>query len=114
MMSSQRERRRATRVRPGPLRIRLHRGCEGILIEISEIGALVQVPASIAPAKPVTLSLESDAALLRLPGRVVRSTPQQVQLAAATLARKEYQVALEFSDLPDDQVTALRKLIEIE
>jgi hypothetical protein len=93
------------------LRIRLHRGCEGILVDISERGALVQVPVALVPARAVTLNLESDAELLYLPGHVVRSTPQQLQLAAATVGRKEYQVAVEFiSDLADEQVVALRKL----
>lgn len=109
-----RDRRRAARVRPGPLRIRLHRTCEGILVDISETGALVQVPSSLAADKSVTLSLETDDALLRLPARVVRSIPHQLELAAATLARKEYKVAVEFSDLPDDQVNALRHLIKKE
>ena len=113
-LRSEKDRRRAERVRPGPLRVRLHRTCEGILVDISETGALVQIPSSMAADKPVTLSLESDDALLRLPGRVVRSSPHQVQLAAATLARTEYKVAVAFSDLPDDQVIALRRLIKSE
>lgn len=108
----ERDRRRTARVRPGPLRIRLHRTCEGILIDISETGALVQVPSSIAADRPVTLSLESHDALLRLPGRVVRSVPHQVELASATLARKEYKIAVEFTALPDDQADALRRLLE--
>ena len=83
-------------------------------MDISETGALVQIPSSMAADKPVTLSLESGDALLRLPGRVVRSSPHQVQLAAATLARTEYNVAVAFSDLPDDQVIALRRLIKSE
>jgi hypothetical protein len=110
MITPQSDRRRATRVSRGPLRIRLRRGCEGILVDISETGALVQVPASLVAARVVTLDLENDGELLRLPGRIVRSTPQQLHLAAATLARKEYQIALEFSDLPEDQVVALRRL----
>jgi hypothetical protein len=110
----ERDRRRATRVRPGPLRVRLHRTCEGILVDISETGALVQVPSSLAANKPVTLSLESPDTLLRLPGRVVRSIPHQLELASATLARKEYKVAVEFSDLASDQVEALRRLIKNE
>ena len=108
------ERRRAARVRPGPLRVRLHRTCEGILVDISETGALVQVPSAIAANKPVTLSLESPDVLLRLPGRVIRSIPHQLELASATLARKEYKVAVEFSDIPTDQVEALRRLIKNE
>ena len=110
----ERDRRRAARVRPGPLRVRLHRTCEGILVDISETGALVQVPSSLAADKPVTLSLESQDMLLRLPGRVVRSIPHQLELASATLARKEYKVAVEFSELASDQVEALRRLMKAE
>ena len=107
-------RRRAARVRPGPLRVRLHRTCEGILVDISETGALVQVPSSMTPDKKIILNLEARDALLQLPGRVVRSLPYQVQLAQATLARREYHVAVEFTDLPDDQVAALRRLLSTE
>ena len=107
-------RRRSARVRPGPLRIRFHRTCEGILVDISETGALVQVPSSMSLDRKIVLNLEAHDALLQLPGRVVRSLPYQVQLAEATLARKEYHVAVEFSDLPDDQVAALRRLIRRE
>ena len=107
-----RNRRRAARVRPGPLRIRLHRTCEGILVDISECGALVQVPSSLAPDRRVTLNLEAGHATLQLPARVVRSLPYQVQLAEATLARREYQVAVEFSEVPADQAAALRRLLE--
>lgn len=110
----ERDRRRSQRVSPGPLRVRLHRTCEGILVDISETGALVQVPSSMPPDRRVRLNLESHHGLLRLPGRVVRSIPQQVQLAAATLARTEFKVAVEFSDLPEDQVSALRRLIKSE
>jgi hypothetical protein len=110
----ERDRRRAARVRPGPLRVRLHRTCEGILLDISETGALVQVPTSMPTDRTVTLSLEGHDLLLRLPGRVVRSSPHQVELASATLARKEYKVAVEFSDVPQDQADALRRLIKKE
>ena len=48
------EHRRAKRVRPGPLRVRLHRTCEGILVDISESGALVQVPWALSPDRQVT------------------------------------------------------------
>jgi hypothetical protein len=107
-------RRRAERVRPGPLRIRLHRALEGILVDISETGALVQVPSAMAPDREVMLNLEAQDSVLQLRARVVRSNPHQVQLASATLARKEYQVAVEFSDLPQEQVDALRRLLKNE
>lgn len=106
-------RRRAARVRPGPLRVRLHRTCEGILVDISQTGALVQVPAAQSLDKRITLNLEALDAMLQLPGRVVRSIPHQVQLAEATLARREYHVAVEFGDVSPEQAEALRRLITI-
>ena len=105
------ERRRAVRVRPGPLRVRLHRTCEGILVDISETGALVQVPASQAPQKTLTLQLEWRDAIVPLRARVVRSKPHQVHLATATLARAEYQVAVEFSDISPDDVLLLKNIV---
>lgn len=105
---------RAKRVRPGPLRVRLHRECEGILVNISETGALVQVPWALAPDKQISFRLEIEDASLQLSGRVVRTKPQQLQMAEATLARMEYQVAVEFSDLPPEQAAALHMLLKTE
>lgn len=108
------ERRRAVRVRPGPLRVRLHRACEGILVDISETGALVQVPSSQAPQKAVTVQVEWGDAVFPLRGRVVRSLPHRVELATATLARAEYQVAVEFSDVTPDEATILKSIVRGE
>ena len=108
------EHRRFKRVRPGPLRVRLHRTCEGILVDISESGALVQVPGAMAPDRQVTVNLDIGDTPLQLRGRVVRSSPYNLQMAEATLARTEYQIAVEFSDLPADQVTALQRLLKSE
>ncbi len=108
------EHRRAKRVRPGPLRVRLHRTCEGILVDISESGALVQVPWALSPDRQVTFNLEIGDTPLQLRGRVVRSSPHRLQMAEATLSRTEYQVAVEFSDLPSDQVVALQRLLKSE
>lgn len=105
------ERRRAVRVRPGPLRVRLHRTCEGILVDISETGALVQVPSSQAPQKVVTLQLEWRDAVVPLRARVIRSKPHAVQLATATLARAEYQVAVEFADVTPDEAVLLKNIV---
>ena len=105
------ERRRAVRVRPGPLRVRLHRACEGILVDISETGALVQVPSSQATQKHVTLQVEWQDAVVPLRARVVRSMPQRVHLATATLARAEYQVALEFSDITPAEAAFLKTMV---
>lgn len=108
------EHRRFRRVRAGPLRVRLHRTCEGILVDISESGALVQVPSSMPPDRQVTVNLDIGDTPLQLSGRVVRSSPHKLQMAEATLARTEYQVAVEFSDLPADQVAALHPLLKSE
>ena len=105
------ERRRATRVRPGPLRVRLHRACEGILVDISETGALVQVPSSQVTQKNVTLQIEWRDAVLPLRARVVRSRPQRVLLATATLARAEYQVAVAFSDITPAEAAILKTIV---
>lgn len=103
-------RRRAERVRPGPLRVRLHRACEGFLINLSETGALVQLPVAQAPQKLVTLQVEWGEVTLRLRARVVRSSPQRVELPTATLVRSEYQVAVEFSD--GEAAAAVRPIIQ--
>jgi hypothetical protein len=108
------ERRRAVRVRPGPLRVRLHRTCEGILVDISETGALVQVPSSQSPQKTVTLQVEWREAMLPLRARVVRSRAHRVELATATLARAEYQVAVEFADLTPDEAVILKNIVRGE
>ena len=57
----------------------------------------------------VTLSLEGQNGPLQLPARVVRSSPGR--LAEGSEAGQEYHVALEFSDLPPEQVVALQRLI---
>lgn len=108
------EHRRFKRVRPGPLRVRLHRTCEGILVDISESGALIQVPWAMTPDRQVTVNLDIGDTLLQLGGRVVRSSPHRLQMAEATLARTEYQIAVEFSELPPDQVAALQRLLKRE
>lgn len=106
------ERRRAVRVRPGPLRVRLHRTCEGILVDISETGALVQLPSAQQPAKPITLHLEWQDVILLLHAHVVRSQPHQLELPTATLARREYHVAVEFADMTREAASVLRTLLQ--
>lgn len=85
---------------------------EGTLIDISELGALVQLPSAQTPEKQITLSLEWKDEIVRLGARVVRSIPQRVQLRNAVLARSEYHVAIEFRDLVPDAATVLRRIIQ--
>lgn len=106
------ERRRARRVRPGPLRVRLFRS-EGTLIDISETGALVRLPRREAVAlRPITLTVEwhENTVLLRV--RVVRSTSHRIELPTAVLTRAEHHVAIEFVDLASPAAATLRRLID--
>lgn len=107
-----RERRRAERVSPVPLRVRLHRKCEGILINLSELGALVQLPSAPSPDKPITLHLEWQDITFQIRARVVRSIRRRLELPTAMLARTEYQVGLEFGDLSQDAAAIVRQIIQ--
>ena len=69
---AQADRRQAKRVRPGPLKVRLHRLCQGTLIDISEAGALVWLPIEQVPDKQVTLQVEWKGETVHLPARIVR------------------------------------------
>jgi len=106
------DRRRAERVRPGPLRVRLHRTCEGTVLDISELGAFVQLPTAQKTEKQIVLYLEWKYETVQLRALVVRSIPHRVVLRNAVLARTEYLVALEFRDLPQDAAAALRRIIQ--
>ena len=108
---SEQERRRAARVKPGPLRVRFHRTCEGILIDISETGALVQLPSTPPALKQVTLQLEFEDVTVALQARVVRSNPHQLTLPTATLARPACHAALEFAELTSGAAAAVRHLV---
>lgn len=68
----------------------------------------------MTPNRQVTVNLDIGDTPLQLRGRVVRSNPHNLQMAEATLARTEYQIAVEFSELPADQVTALQRLLKSE
>lgn len=106
------ERRRAERVRPGPLRVRLHRLSAGTLIDVSDLGALVLLPSAPAPDKPITLQLEWKDKTVLLRGRVVRSTPHRLQSRNAVLTRTEHQVAMEFRDLSPEALAAVKQIME--
>jgi hypothetical protein len=100
------ERRRAQRTEPGPLRVRLHGRWEGVLINISTIGALVQLPIPQPINARITIDVEFDhGSVLQLSGRVVRSNPlPHGGRLTMPLTHTDYYVALEFdqvADIPD-------------
>ena len=98
------ERRRAERSEPGPLRVRLFGRWEGVLINISSIGALFQLPIPQPVDSDITLDVEFERGTLQLTGRVVRSSPFPFGgRPQAPLTPTDYYVAVEFAEaLPED------------
>ena len=104
------DRRRALRV-PFELRVRLNAVCQGILVDLSESGALVHVSVAQEFDKQLTLSMDWNNGHVDVPARVVRCVEQQVELESATLLRKEFQVALEFLTLTRNQKEELQEIL---
>src|SRR3989338_2914479 len=96
-MSDRRERGKAQRLRFA-LRVRVNVTREGILVDLSERGALLLLSRPQDPDKQITLTIE-DHQPVHLAARVVRCTPASVETESATLARKEYHVAVQFVDV---------------
>lgn len=109
------DRRRAARVEPGPLRVRLHGRWEGILINISELGALVQLPIPQPVRTLITLEVQWEHATLQLTGRVVRSNPFPIGgVPEGPIGRTDYYVAVEFASVPTDAEDALQDIMRRE
>ena len=106
------ERRRAERVYFEPLRVRVYGTCEGILVDLSEGGALVLFPTELAVGREIRLQIEWDERTLQVQARVKRCLAHQVRLASATLARTQYDVAMEFVDLPPDTAATIRQILK--
>lgn len=89
-------------------RVRVNVTCEGILLALSERGALVQLPRPQLPDRQTTLAIEDDGGdTLHLPARIVRSVPH-----AQTLARTVHYVAVEFLELPRATAAAVRGILD--
>ena len=108
------ERRRAVRIEPGPLRVRLSGKWDGILVDISEMGALVQLPVPQTVHSSITLDVEWEHATLQLSGRVVRSSPSPGEATRTRTGLTDYYVAVEFEPLPGPSDAALKRLLDQE
>ena len=95
------ERRRAPRARVGPLDVSLG-GSNGSLIDLSVLGALVQLPLAQAADASATLRIDAENGAVTLRARVVRSIPGDAG----------YAVAIEFEDLSMDDLLRLSQLID--
>ena len=106
------ERRKNQRVPLEPLRVRLDRKREGVAIELSEGGALLQLPVAPPKDRQLAVQIEWHDIVVTLPVRVVRSVQRQVQLESATLARTEYYVGLEFQNPTGEATAAIQRILK--
>lgn len=106
------ERRRAERVYFEPLRVRVHGTREGILVDLSEGGALVLFPAELPVDREVVLQIDWKDRTVQAQARVKRCLAHPVRLAGATLARTQYDVAVEFVDVPPDAAATIQQILQ--
>ena len=106
------DRRHAERVHFEPLRVRVYGTREGILLDLSKGGARVQFPSALPIDSEITLQIDWNARALHVQARVLRCTARRVQLESATLARTEYDVALEFSRVDPEAAMLIRQILE--
>ncbi len=91
-----------------PHRVRVNVTCEGILLALSERGAVVRLPKAHAPERQTTLAIEREGgATLHLAARIVRSVPRG-HLASPPA----HDIAMEFLDLPRESAAAVRRIID--
>jgi hypothetical protein len=104
--------RRGHRVRPGPLRAEIHGGASGTLVDLSEYGALLELPGPERVGSRLSFDLHWDDAPLVMHGRVVRSTPRyEGSWRVEWMEPLNYQVAVEFFDIAAQSTTTLRELL---
>ena len=101
--------RRATRARPGLLRVLVHPVHEGVLIDISSFGALVHLDAPQPVGALLTVDLEWEHTNVQLHGRVVWSSADPE--ATRTVWAEGYSIAIEFEHLTTASAAALRRIM---
>jgi hypothetical protein len=105
------DRRAAPRTEPGPLHVVLEPDAQGILLNISHSGMLVQVDRDVAVGADCIVRLHWGDATLRLRGAVVRCT------AAARCtpdADACYYVALAFHELAAEAAATVRVMVQLD
>lgn len=105
--------RRAERLRPGPLRVDIEAGSSGTVVDLSEFGALLDLPAPGEVNTQLAFDLHWDGIPVRLHGRVVRSTPNYDGASrVAWLEPASYHVAVEFFDLVGQCAITLQDVLQ--
>jgi hypothetical protein len=104
--------RRAERLRPGPLRVDIDSGRSGTLVDLSEYGALLDLPAPKEVNSQLSFDLHWDGHPVRLHGRVVRSHPcYEGGSRVVWMEPASYHVAVEFFDLEAQCTVTLRDVL---
>ena len=104
--------RRAERVRPGPLRVDIQSGPSGTLIDLSEFGALLELPAPQTVGGSISFDLHWDGTPILMHGRVVRSTPRyEGSWRVEWMEPDNHHVAVEFFYLAAQCTTTLREIL---
>lgn len=110
LFSSNFDRRRAKRVRPGPLTVSLYER-DGELIDISDVGAAIRVASAHASGDFLAFVLRWREESILLRGRVVRSDARRIEpIQDRGFARVEHQIGVEFAELPPQSVDQLQRL----
>jgi hypothetical protein len=100
------DRRRASRATPGPLRVKTRDGSDGVLINVSEGGALIQLSTAPPLNARIVVEVAWEHTTLLLHGRIVRSHP-----APAEGQGTDYYVAIAFGSLEESVERRLRELL---
>lgn len=105
------DRRRTARIRfAAPVRLNVN--IRGILVDLSEGGALLRLSKPQEAGRQVTLAIEEGSSPVHLAAKIIRSVPVSVETASATLKRTEYEVAVEFLDVGGDPIRLVQQVVE--
>lgn len=104
------EQRRAARVLTAPYRVRIGRE-EGFLVDLSEMGALIQVVRRETPSRSIRLDIQLESQALSLLARIVRCDPHKIQLDGAVWNKLEYRIGVEFGEYGPGERQILASLI---
>ena len=96
----------------GEMRGRIHSALDGLVVDLSVSGALLEVPTTLAPNMKYILKLSLEPGkLLELRAEVVRSYVHGFDKKATDKPAVRYRAALRFVDQTDEQITALENFL---
>jgi hypothetical protein len=101
--------RRARRLQTSAVRVHLS---PGTVINLSEVGALLELPVRVELGSTLSFRLECDGTVATLHGRVMWSQPPRDLHARVEWRESDrYQVGVEFIDVSDQSRTTLREVL---